>query len=526
MTALGVRVGGDTVARGQARVVAIPLPGRRGDATANDSVPALVISGHAPGPRVAILGAPRGFEVSAARLVSALQAWVAPADVTGTIVLVPVLRPGGRFAAGGRPVKPALVWHLPGDPTGSRAARDAYALSSGLVGDSALILTVTEADPGRVTATVLKGDLDDPRARRLMRASGAAALVPAKRKPPAAARPEGLATDAVHLELAVPGFSASALPPAGSSVLRAGEDEPFDDGAPDSAAFAHAAAVLGRLLRLSGVWAPEAAPAPAPRSAVCRHLTAILAGSGGFVRVLAPPGTLVAKGEPLARLSPPLGRSTVTVAAPRAGLILEAPERPGTRRGAKLFVLGRPARTHGEPATAVAVAHPPPARPAASPPAVAPPEAMCLGWVERVSLPDLGLEMVAKIDTGARTSALHVTRIRTITARGLQATRRPTLELTIPRRSKRLRTDLVVRVRVHDFVQIKDTSGRTERRPVIETTLRLGDVQRKIRVTLTDRGDMTYPMLIGRTALGAGVVIDPARRHLLRSKNEPVRKLT
>jgi predicted deacylase len=524
MTALGVRVGGDTVARGQAGVVVVPLPGRRGDARDHDSVPALVISGQAPGPRVAIVGAPRGFEVSAARLVSALQAWMVPAEVTGTVVLVPVLRPGGRFAAGGRPVKPTLVWQLPGDPAGSRAARDAFALSSALVGDSALILTVTEADPGRVTATVLKGDLDDPRARRLMRASGAAALVPAKRKPPAAPRPEGLATDAIHLELAVPGFSAGAAAAARGNV-RAGEDDPVGDGGPGSAAFADAAAVVGRLLRLTGVWAPEATAAPPPRSAVCRHLTAILAGTGGFVRVLAPPGTLVAKGEPLARLSPPLGRSTVTVAAPRAGLVLEAPERAGTRRGAKLFVLGRPARTHGERAPAVPVPHPPPIRVAAAPAAVAP-DAMCLGWVGRVSLPDLGLDLVAKIDTGARTSALHVTRIRTITTRGLQAARRPTLELTIPRRSKRLRTDLVVRVRVHDFIQIKDTSGRTERRPVIETTLRLGDVQRKIRVTLTDRGDMTYPMLIGRTALGAGVVIDPARRHLLGSRNDPARKLT
>ena len=125
-----------------------------------------------------------------------------------------------------------------------------------------------------------------------------------------------------------------------------------------------------------------------------------------------------------------------------------------------------------------------------------------------------------------RWSWLHVTRIRTITGRGIDSPRRPLLELTIPRRGKRPRTDLVVRVRVRDYVQIKDSSGRTERRPVIETTMRLGDVQKKVRVTLTDRGDMTYPMLIGRTALGAGVVIDPARRHLLRPQNDPARKLT
>src|SRR3569623_124021 len=204
MTALGVRIGGDTVGPGQARARTVPLPHRRGAAAAADRLPALVIAGRRPGPRVTILAGVRGFEVNAARLVSAVEAWLAPDDVTGTVELVPELRPGGRFAAGGRPVKPALVWHFPGDPAGSLPARIAFAVSSAVVADSALVVTVTEADPGRVTATVLKGDLDDPRARRLMRASGATALLPGKRKPPVAVRPEGVASDAIHLELAIP----------------------------------------------------------------------------------------------------------------------------------------------------------------------------------------------------------------------------------------------------------------------------------------------------------------------------------
>jgi len=493
MTALGVRVGGDALDPGQARALSVSLPHRRGAAAASDKVPALVITGHQPGPRVTILAGVRGFEVHAARLVSGVEAWLAPDEVKGTVVLVPVLRPGGRFAAGGRPVKPSLVWRLPGDATGSRAARDAFAISSALVGGSALVVTVTEADPGRVAAPVLKGDLDDPRARRLMRASGASALVPLKRKGPPSPRPEGGPVEAIQLELAVPSFAAAALPV---------------DGALDGGA-----AVLARLLHMSGAWSPATPPGTAPRPPVCRHTTSILAATGGFLEVLAPPGAVVPKGEPLARISPPLGRGVVTLTAPQAGLVLEAPDRPGTRRGAKLFVLGRPVRANGERVTR---AVPRPAARAPSAPAVeVAAGALCVGWVERVSLPELGLEMTAKIDTGARTSALHVTRMRTITGLGIDSPRRPLLELTIPRRGKRLRTDLVVRVRVRDFVQIKDSSGRTERRPVIETTLRLGDLKRKVRVTLTDRGDMTYPMLIGRTALGAGIVIDPSRRHLL-----------
>ena len=519
MTALGVRVGGDTVGRGQARLVAVPLPHRHGEAALGDRVPALVIAGHRPGPRVAILAGVRGFEVNAARLVAAAQRWISPSELTGTVVLVPVLRPGGRFAAAGRPVRATHVWHLPGDPTGSRAARDAFAVSSTLLVDSALVLTVTEADPGRVAATTVKGDLDDPRARRLMRASGAGALLPARRKLPAA-RPDGGAADTIHLELAIPSFDGLDIPLDGEGT---------EAGPPDGAAFAHATAVLGHLLREVGVWSPDGPAPPAPRPAVCRHVTAILAATGGFVQVLAGPGTSVAKGDPLARITPPLESSIVTITAPRAGLILEAPHRAGTRRGAKLFVLGRPARATRDGAPPVERGPGllgAPRQPAPAPVAPAAPEPLCLGWVERVTLPDLGLELLAKIDTGARTSALHVTRIRTITGRGPDSPRRPMLELTIPRRGKRLRTDLVVRVRVRDFIQIKDSSGRTERRPVIETTLRLGDTQKKVRVTLTDRGDMTYPMLIGRTALGAGVVIDPGRRHLLRPKNDLARKLT
>ena len=133
-----------------------------------------------------------------------------------------------------------------------------------------------------------------------------------------------------------------------------------------------------------------------------------------------------------------------------------------------------------------------------------------VGWVEYVALPGLGVERLkAKIDTGARTSALHVARMKTVDTAG-GPHRRPILEITVPsgRRGKRPQA-------VRAFAMVRDTSGRTERRPVIETALRLGPIERRIAVTLTNRGDMLFPMLIGRTALGAGVVVDPTRRYLL-----------
>jgi hypothetical protein len=73
----------------------------------------------------------------------------------------------------------------------------------------------------------------------------------------------------------------------------------------------------------------------------------------------------------------------------------------------------------------------------------------------------------------------------------------------------------VVRAPVKEYIEVRDTSGRLERRPVIETTLALGPLRRRIRITLTDRGDMQCPMLVGRTALAGGVVVDPSARYVL-----------
>ena len=148
-----------------------------------------------------------------------------------------------------------------------------------------------------------------------------------------------------------------------------------------------------------------------------------------------------------------------------------------------------------------------------------------IGWVEHVALPRLEIKRLkAKIDTGARTSALHVTRMRTIDTAG-GPSRRPILEITVPggRRGERPH---VVRATVRGFAMVRDTSGRTERRPVIETTLKLGPFERRITVTLTDRGDMLFPMLVGRTALGPGVVVDPSRRYLLGRRRPKVRQMT
>ncbi|HEY0708011.1 MAG TPA: RimK/LysX family protein [Polyangia bacterium] len=155
---------------------------------------------------------------------------------------------------------------------------------------------------------------------------------------------------------------------------------------------------------------------------------------------------------------------------------------------------------------------------------------MRLGWTERVNLPDLGLAQVAaKIDTGARTSALHITAMRPMPSSGAApAPGRLRAEPVRDRLLVVLARGSTIEVEVEEWVVVRDTSGRRERRPVIVTTLHVGRVRRTIRLGLTDRGDMRYPLLVGRTALPPGTLVDPNARNLLLAvpvRSNPVGRL-
>lgn len=143
---------------------------------------------------------------------------------------------------------------------------------------------------------------------------------------------------------------------------------------------------------------------------------------------------------------------------------------------------------------------------------------MRLGWTERVNLPDLGLaQIAAKIDTGARTSALHILSMRPALVAPASAVRGARLSESRDRLLVVLARGATIEIDVEDWVFVRDTSGRRERRPVVVTTLHIGRMRRTIRLGLTDRGDMRYPLLVGRTALPPGTLVDPNARNLLPS---------
>ena len=133
-----------------------------------------------------------------------------------------------------------------------------------------------------------------------------------------------------------------------------------------------------------------------------------------------------------------------------------------------------------------------------------------LGWEEWVALPELGLPAIkAKVDTGARTSALHAYYVQPF---GSARSRKIRFGIhPVPRRD-----DISVEctARLIDRREVRSSNGEREQRYVIETPIRIGDQEWPIEVTLTNRNTMTYRMLLGRQAIADGILVDPASSFL------------
>lgn len=134
---------------------------------------------------------------------------------------------------------------------------------------------------------------------------------------------------------------------------------------------------------------------------------------------------------------------------------------------------------------------------------------LVVGWQERIDLPLLGLtNLRAKIDTGARTSALHATDIALFERDGAQWVRFQT-------RFDDDARDTHVECPVHDRRDVKNTSGIPETRIVIRTKFRIDRRLWKIDLSLTERTEMKFRMIVGRTALrGHSILVNPGKRNL------------
>jgi hypothetical protein len=138
---------------------------------------------------------------------------------------------------------------------------------------------------------------------------------------------------------------------------------------------------------------------------------------------------------------------------------------------------------------------------------------LLIGRKEFIGFPEWNISRLrAKVDTGAWSTALDVCDFSLVeTGPGsFKARFSPVLN-----RKKgtcgAIREAVVVRM-----VMVRNTSGNSELRPVVETEVQLGPVLKRIRITLTDRSRMRWPVILGRTALSGDFVVDVSRKYLLR----------
>ena len=130
-----------------------------------------------------------------------------------------------------------------------------------------------------------------------------------------------------------------------------------------------------------------------------------------------------------------------------------------------------------------------------------------LGWREWISLPDLGINRIkAKVDTGARTSTLHAFALKPFTEEGRQRIR-----FDIHPLQHNTAEIITCIAEVVDKRLVTDSGGHEEERYVIQTPITIAGQTWSIEITLTERENMLFRMLLGRSALRKRFIVNPAR---------------
>lgn len=138
-------------------------------------------------------------------------------------------------------------------------------------------------------------------------------------------------------------------------------------------------------------------------------------------------------------------------------------------------------------------------------------EKLLVGWRETLSLPSLGIEKInAKVDTGAKTSCLHAFKVESFYKDEALWVR-----FWIHPIQHNSDVEVVCEAEVIDERIVRDSGGHEESRYVIKTELNLGNETWPIEITLTNRENMAFRMLLGRTAMHNRIVVDPVESFLI-----------
>lgn len=138
-------------------------------------------------------------------------------------------------------------------------------------------------------------------------------------------------------------------------------------------------------------------------------------------------------------------------------------------------------------------------------------EKLLIGAIEECQLPDLGLfSLHMRVDTGAKTSSLHVDGLEHFHKSG-----KPWVRFNIHPSVHQVEKIIKCEAPVKDVRRIKSSNGAVDERYIISTTLKLGERTWKINLSLSDRSEMTFMMLLGRQGMGKHVLVDPSETFLV-----------
>jgi len=143
-------------------------------------------------------------------------------------------------------------------------------------------------------------------------------------------------------------------------------------------------------------------------------------------------------------------------------------------------------------------------------------EKLIIGSLENCNLPDIGIRnLQMRVDTGARTSALHVDNLKKIIKEG-----RPWVAFDIHPNVHDVDEIIHCESPLHDIRTIKSSNGSSEERYIIKTAFEVVGQKWNIEISLSDRSDMSNLMLFGRQGMKDRVLVDPSRSFILESRDD------
>ncbi|MCI5072719.1 RimK/LysX family protein [bacterium] len=130
-----------------------------------------------------------------------------------------------------------------------------------------------------------------------------------------------------------------------------------------------------------------------------------------------------------------------------------------------------------------------------------------IGWREWIALPELEIEKIkAKVDSGARTSSLHAHKLKLI-----KKSDGDYAQFFVHPHQDSSKDKVFCEAKIIEYRNIKSSNGLTEKRPIVQTIIKIMDQSWLINLSLTNRDEMGFRMLLGRTSISKRFLIDVSK---------------